>query len=291
MIKVILSGGFGNQIFQYAAGRALAIRHSTNLVLNLSLLNESNSSVTPRRYELDNLNVFCSVESTPPFPIWRLIKKFAWLLGSLNPWKIYQEDGNDYDPRLLQQPDGVTLIGYWQSYIYSSDISTQLKFELQPRNPLSEESIKVLDSINSSTSIAIHVRRGDYATNKKALSYHGLLPLNYYRDSVAYVLSKFPEATFFIFSDDQDWCKKNLNLQNEYFVEHNKSENPWEDLVLMSKCKHHIIANSSFSWWAAWIADNNQKNMNHLVVAPKHWFIKSNEINNVDRFPPHWITL
>jgi hypothetical protein len=291
MVKVILSGGLGNQIFQYAAGRALALKYSTNLVLNLNLLNRFDSSVTPRSYELGNLRVLCDIELNSPFPMWTWIKKFTWLLGPLNPWKFYQENSSSYDPRLLQQPDGVTLFGYWQSHIYFSDISKQLMSELQPSKPLSEESVKVLDKIESSRAIAIHVRRGDYVSNAETSSFHGLMPLNYYKDAVAYVLAKFPGATFFIFSDDLDWCKKNLNLEQVHFVDHNEVENSWEDLILMSKCRHHIIANSSFSWWAAWMADNNQAVANHLVIAPKNWFNKAHQINNTDRFPQHWILL
>lgn len=291
MIKVVLSGGLGNQIFQYAAGRALALKHSTNLVLNLSMLNPSDLAVTPRNYELGNFRVLCDLELTPPFPNWRWIKKLIWLLGLLNPWKVYKERNSSYDPKLLLKPDGVTLFGYWQSHIYFSNISRQLISELQHCKPLSEKSIKVLDKINLSKSIAIHVRRGDYVSNSETSSFHGSMPLNYYTDAIVFALAKFPDATFFIFSDDQDWCKKNFALERAYFIDHNNGENSWEDLVLMSKCRHHIIANSSFSWWAAWMADNQQEASSHLVIAPKNWFKKIQEINTADRFPPHWVLL
>lgn len=291
MIKVVLSGGLGNQIFQYAAGRALALKHSTNLVLNLSMLNRSDSAVTPRNYELGSFRVLCDLELKPPFPIWRWINKLMWILGPLNPWKFYNEKSSSYDPVLLLQPDGVTLFGYWQSYIYFSAISKQLISELQTSKPLSEKSIEVLDIINSSKSIAIHVRRGDYVSNSETSSFHGLMPLDYYTDAIDFALVKFPDATFFIFSDDQDWCKKNLAIEKTCFIDHNNVENSWEDLVLMSKCRHHIIANSSFSWWAAWMADNYQEAASHLVIAPKNWFKKAQEINTIDRFPPHWVLL
>lgn len=291
MIKVVLSGGLGNQIFQYAAGRALALKHSTNLVLNLSLLHALDSSVTPRSYELGSFRVVCDLELKPPLLIRWGCKKLMWFLGLLYPRKFYIEKRPSYDSTFLLQPNGVTLFGYWQSYIYFSDISKQLMSELQPSKPLSKKSIEVLDEINSSKSIAIHVRRGDYVSNSEALSFHGLMPLNYYTDAIAFALAKFPDATFFIFSDDQDWCKKNLALEKACFIDHNHVENSWEDLVLMSKCGHHIIANSSFSWWAAWMADNHQEAANHLVIAPRNWFKKAQEINTADRFPPHWVLL
>ena len=291
MIKVVLSGGLGNQIFQYAAGRALAVKHSTKLVINLSMLNRSDSSVTPRNYELGSFRVVCDLELKPPLPLCRGIRKLIWFLGTLNPTKFYVEKRSSYDPTLLMQPNGVTLFGYWQSYLYFSDISKQLMSELQPSKPLSEKSIEVLDRINSSKSIAIHVRRGDYVSNPETSSFHGLIPLNYYTDAIVFTLTKFPDATFFIFSDDQDWCKKNLAFEKAYFIDHNNVENSWEDLVLMSKCRHHIIANSSFSWWAAWMADNYQETVNHLVIAPKNWFKKAQEINTADRFPRHWVLL
>lgn len=291
MIRVILSGGLGNQIFQYAAGRALAHMHSTNLVLNLSLLHRLDSTVTPRDYELGNFRVMCDLELTPRFHIWQRIKKLAWFLGPLNPWKVYQETGSSYDPRLLHQPDGVTLFGYWQSYIYFSDISKQLVYELQHSKPLSQKSIEVLDKIKSSIAVAIHVRRGDYVTNSEATGFHGVIPLSYYKDSIAITMAKFPDATFFIFSDDQEWCRANLALEKSYFVDHNLVDNSWEDLVLMSKCRHHIIANSSFSWWAAWMSDSCQEGADHLVIAPKNWFKKVQEINAADRFLAHWVLL
>jgi len=291
MIKVLLIGGLGNQLFQYAASRALAIKHSTNLVLNLSLLNRSNISVTPRSYELGNFSVICDVELISRFSFWERIKKYTFFLGKLNVWKLYQETSPSYDPRLLQQPDGVTLFGYWQSYIYFSDISKQLVCELQHSKPLSQKSNEVLDKIESSQAVAIHIRRGDYVSNSETSSFHGVMPLSYYKHSIEFVLTKFPDATFFIFSDDKDWCRSNLKLEKSYFVDHNETENSWEDFILMSKCRHHIIANSSFSWWAAWIADNYQEAAGHLVIAPKNWFKKVQEIHIADRFPPHWILL
>lgn len=291
MIKVVLSGGLGNQLFQYAAGRALALKHSTDLVLNLSSLHAFDSSVTSRNYELGNFRVLCNLELKSPLPIWRWIGRLIWFLDPLNQLKFYKEKSSSYDPVLLSQPDGVTLFGYWQSYIYFSGISKQLLFELQHCKPLSEKSIKVLNNINSSKSIAIHVRRGDYVSNSETLSFHGLVPLNYYNDAIALVHEKFPDATFFIFSDDQDWCKNNLALEKACFIDHNNIENSWEDLVLMSKCRHHIIANSSFSWWAAWMADSYQEASNHLVIAPRNWFKKVQDINTADRFPPHWVLL
>jgi hypothetical protein len=117
------------------------------------------------------------------------------------------------------------------------------------------------------------------------------MPLDYYTDAIAFALAKFPDATFFVFSDDQDWCRKNLAIEKTCFIDHNNLENSWEDLVLMSKCRHHIIANSSFSWWAAWMADNHQEAASHLVIAPKKWFKKVQEIYATDRFPPHWFLL
>lgn len=293
MIKVYLSGGLGNQIFQYASGRSLAIINSTKLVLDLSQLNYAPAGGTKRKYELGNFKIDAEVEQTACWHIFKVLKKFPFLNRLLNKRGVYIESDQGFDSKMLLQPDNTCLLGYWQSPRYFNLIHKQLINELQPIYPLSNKSLEILRGIESSNSVGVHIRRGDYITSKRAENFHGVLPLSYYTAAINIIDNKFDAIRYFIFSDDYDWCEKNINIRNIDITYLNKDieREDWEDLILMSKCKHQVIANSTFSWWAAWIADNYNEDPNHLVIAPKNWFKKPQEIHPADRFPPHWVLL
>jgi hypothetical protein len=138
-------------------------------------------------------------------------------------------------------------------------------------------------------SVALHIRRGDYVSLGSANKYHGVLPLEYYEMAVSYALTNIQNPHFVIFSDDLLWCRQNLSLPDDSFtyVENNLGDASWQDLILMSHCRHHVIANSSFSWWGAWLADQRW-GKNRIVIAPHKWFLKL-EISKQDRFPSHWL--
>lgn len=289
MICVRLEGGLGNQLFQYAAARSLAIRHNTEILVDLSVLKEKNKSITVRKYELSAFNCQIVTSKRDHLHFSGLAKHFGWLFSILTSWNAFVEKGQQYNTNILEAPDNSYLIGYWQSYRYFENIKDTIRNDFTPKKSLSIKSLEYKKIIElSSPSVAIHVRRGDYVSLSSAINYHGALSKKYYRQAIDMMTKRFPDATYFVFSDDIDWCKGNLRLENKVkYIDHNGSNNAWQDLILMSTCNHHIIANSSFSWWGAWLGGQNRQSYNQLVIYPKNWF-KSEVINEIDRFPLKW---
>jgi len=281
MIYVRLMGGLGNQMFQYAAGRRLAISHGTYLVLDLSHLENQPSEETPRFYELNTLKV--KAKTTTQLAD----KKKKSVFKKKPDLLVIQETGLDFDKNILALPDNVLLIGYWQSYKYFQDAEKQIREDFAFKSPLSSQKEKELQAIKAvKDSVAVQVRRGDYATNAETNKFHGLIPLDYYKSASRYMAKKLKTPHFFVISDDSEWCEKNLKL--DYPVTFIKSVpgTGHEDMQLMSKCSNHIIANSSFGWWGAWLCDNQSKK----VIAPKQWF-KGTNVKMDDRLPPGWTAL
>jgi len=186
----------------------------------------------------------------------------------------------------LRVGNHVYVNGYWQSEKYFSSIRNQLLTELIPASELSSESQLIYDDIKNHNAVSLHIRRGDYINETNQSIYH-TCSLDYYSKSIDLILSKVTQPKFYIFSDDFEWVKSNLNINQQIqFIEHNKGKNSYQDLILMSKCKHNIIANSSFSWWGAWLNQHENK----IVIAPEKWF-KSNSKKTQDLIPSTWIQL
>ncbi len=291
MICIRLEGGLGNQLFQYATGRALAIRHSTELVLDTSALNTILPGITSRSYELGHFNLVARFAKPKECRLPSWLRHLPALSKLISPWRMYVENGLGFNPRFTSLPDNTFLVGYWQSYRYFSDVRDMLISDLTLVTPMSAASNDIAIQIESSPSVAIHVRRGDYVSLASAANLHGALPSVYYIDAVREVSQAVHGARFFVFSDDPDWCRSNLQLNNTaIYVAHNRGTDSWQDLMLMSRCRHHIIANSSFSWWGAWLADQRHRiTANRFVVAPARWFSGQPYSDLSDRFPPHWI--
>jgi hypothetical protein len=289
MISVRLQGGLGNQLFQYAAGRALALRHKTELLLDTSTLQRFSRHVTPRPLELQLFNHvgrFSTAREARNFPWLHRLAPFShWL----SPWSTYVEKDVAFNVSFKSLQDQTYLVGYWQSFRYFEDIARQLMTEFEPVGALSAQSLRVAEQIDSSTSLALHVRRGDYVSLKSAASFHGALPQSYYEAALIRAGECLDAPQIFVFSDDPEWCQSNLPLNGKAtFITHNSGADAWQDLVLMGRCRHHVIANSSFSWWGAWIADQRWTASQRLVIAPSHWFSGRPEQNLGDRFPSHW---
>lgn len=288
MIIVRLQGGLGNQLFQYAAGRALAVKHKVGLVLDLAGLSRSNSKITERHFELNRFNVNAGILEKGPRNLLLKLPNFLWQKTSFGTWTRFFETSFDFNPNFFRLPNDSYLIGYWQSYRYFDLIADEILDNFTPKEKLSAKSETIKKLILQSNSIGVHIRRGDYISLNEAKDYHGALPVEYYKSSIAKVAQFLDSPSFFIFSDDIAWCEQNISINNATvtYVSHNLSQDSWQDLVLLSFCRHQIIANSSFSWWGAWIADQRYGSDRH-VVAPKKWF--ANESNGAsDRFPAHW---
>jgi len=284
MLILKLKGGLGNQIFQYALGRNLSLKNNTDLKLDISWFkNLKPTKVTAREYGLKYFNIkedFATEEEI------RKIKRFS-RIPLLS--KIKNERGRDFDSSVLSLKKNVYLEGYWQSEKYFKDIKNILykDFSLKdkPTKNFNEFEEKIKNSLDNS--VSIHIRHGDYSQNPKENKRHTALPIKYYGNAIKYIKTKIQNPVFFVFSDDIKWCKENFkNLENVYFVDKNIPD--YEELILMSKCKNNIIANSSFSWWGAWL---NQK-ANKIVIAPQKWFGNPDiKYNMDDRIPEEWIKI
>ncbi|MHC1697482.1 MAG: alpha-1,2-fucosyltransferase [Geobacteraceae bacterium] len=159
--------------------------------------------------------------------------------------------------------------GYWQSEKYFAAIRALLKNEFTLRVPLDGDDLQLAEKIRTCNAVSLHVRRGDYLTNPQAAKHHGTCDRDYYDQAVSFIKQKIPAARLFIFSDDPQWSEANMSYDlPTTIVSKTDGTTEGRDLTLMSSCRHHIIANSSFSWWGAWLGDNPEK----LVIAPMHWF-------------------
>ena len=291
MVIAKLKGGLGNQMFQYAAGLRLAIYRNVDLLLDVSLFENQGRDVTPRKFEL---NCFVGLQKFAP-----KLKTFLYssnspvakggrsIIGKINGSApvYYREKSFFFDQDVLGLPSKVYLDGYWQSekYFLSEEdlIRSAFRFITPPRG----ENRRIAKEIASKNSISVHFRRGDYASCKKTSSFHGILGLDdYYYKAIRYLSERVESPHLYIFSDDPDWVESNFHLSIPYeIIRHNDTNHGHEDLRLMSLCHNHVIANSSFSWWGAWLSDSQDKR----VIAPKNWFA-DNSIDTRDLIPSSW---
>jgi len=265
MIIVNLTGGLGNQMFQYAFGRAIAEKYKTNLKLHFAnaLFN------TQREFELGVFNIsatLATVGDLQKFGIMRnrIFNRFLYLLDErykiqFNKHVVTQRYPYVFNSDYLSTKNDSYIQGYWQDERYFKEIENIIRKEFTPKKKLDEKNIKILEQIQASTSVSIHVRRGDYITNKaNMLQFIGL---DYYVDAIKQIEKSMPNSEYFVFSDDISWCKDNFKqiTNKTHFIDHNKGKDAYKDIVLMSACKHNIIANSTFSWWGGWLNQNKNK--------------------------------
>ena len=297
MIVVRLMGGLGNQMFQYAAGLRLAHRHRTELKLDLSFLIDC----SPRKnfaYRDFDLVVF-------KFPILRASPKEIRQFRSLRPSgsknflrhfanklmgrHYYLENHLAFDPSVLELPDETYLEGYFQNESYFSNIEhiVRQRFRLAPdETKLPAATRRLADKIRSDDTVCLHVRRTDYVTNPLTNRYHGVCSLHYYERALAKSRSLGMTGKVFVFSDDEAWCRENFRDTSQFQIVGNEHAGPRASthLWLMTLCRHFLIANSSFSWWAAWLSENPSK----TVVRPSQWF-QAQGLKDIDICRPDWI--
>ena len=278
-----LSGGIGNQMFQYAAARALALRLDAPLILDISWF----STHEERPFALDKFSISGEVYHTP-FADSKLlagpISKLATpLIKTHFGVPAYKAGQFNFDPYILQIKDGVYLKGYWQSEKYFQQAAEKIRFDFKCKHPLTSPRQETANHIDTKKAISVHVRRGDYITSAKNDPNHTCSP-EWYSVAMEKMALDLPEPVFFIFSDDPDWARKNLPSKWEsHFVEPQNDRRDFEDMYLMSRCQRHIIANSSFSWWVAWLNASETKR----VIAPTKWFADA-QLDATDLIPESW---
>lgn len=281
MIVVKIMGGIGNQLFQYALGRNLAVKNNTDLKLDLSSFKNNPTRI----FALNAFNIRATEATPKQIPYYKrdirkskLRSRFSEYFNLCSP--VYDESHFHFDENVLNCKSPKYLFGYWQSERYFKEISSVIKADLTLKKPTNKKVSAVANLIKKKNSISLHIRRGDYLNNQT----HPILSLDYYSKGLALLEPKLKNPAIFIFSDDINWCKANLNLNQEhYFVDGNKD---WEDLYLISLCENHIIANSSFSWWGAWLSDFKDK----IVIAPNNWFTPNDYLTQ-DLVPKNWIKI
>ena len=289
MIAIRLWGRLGNQLFQYSFGRALSERTGEALyfyVLEKTIGNESVS--------LSNFNgkiKFLKPHEIKSFYhfygsdlLVRIERKLTSILPLIHR-RIYIEKRTGYTK--IAPTSAVCYDGYWQSYRYFSEIADQLRQELKP-----EESVVLpaglVGEISGSTSVAVHIRRDDYLSRSNR-SIYGYCGPDYYRRAIGHISGKVPDASFFVFSDDIEWVSRNFTFfpEETIYVAHTPDPSDCIDISLMRKCRHNIIANSTFSWWGAFLGDQKDK----IVIAPESWYINMPGFIISDLIPSGWILM
>lgn len=275
MIITKLQGGLGNQLFQYAIGRRFAIDGQTELKIDIDFF-ENQKNVTKRDFKLDAFNIQAPFATKSDKinvlgqPFFRPIKRRLWKMGlDLFRWNYIRESSFAYHPEILSKKKSVYLDGYWQCPLYFEAIRQQLVNELTLKeNFISVQLSKKITEVRAVNSVAIHVRRGDYVSNPVIFQQFGLCSVDYYNDAIRYISGQVEEPEFYIFSDDILWCKENFK-DLRFNIQYISDFTDFEDLILISQCKHQIISNSTFGWWGAWL----NQNANKIVIAPKVWYI------------------
>lgn len=291
MIELILQGGLGNQMFEYATAYALSRQNACDLALDMSFFDVFKDRKWCRPYELNVFGLQNNVKMTSRHHLWvrimstvgnfclkrgkNVVGRCVFELDDIGPLKNYR---------------ALLLCGYFGSYRLFSAYREELLHEFAFADLPNEENAALLLSIQNCESVAVHIRRGDYLEGKNKDVYYHLAP-EWYRQAMEEISKRVKSPVYYFFSDDIAWAREQFaDVRNAFFVDVNHGRDAYNDMRLMSTCKHNIIANSTFSWWGAWLNTNPNK----IVVAPYQRFKMSDSVNERYRhrmIPQDWITL
>jgi hypothetical protein len=300
------SAGLGNCMFQYAAARALAIEMKSSLKLDISGLREQQMPF--RRYTdrdvmrmlAQSLGVFeiqyeiASKGEVQKLRGWgderlflnKIIKKFRYKFNFFPPTLFREKLRYGYDSSIFEVRSDVYLDGFFINPRYFQKIHAVLEKDFVFKNEQIKENLSFSREISVSNSVSIHVRRGDFADAKSTGNIYPVYGQDYYKKAVRLICEKVAKPKFYIFSDDIEWATDNLDfIENSVIVSHNSIDNGAEDLRLMSQCKHNVITNSTFSWWAAWLNRNSEK----IVVCPEKW--RNDSVDTAGMLANDWIVI
>lgn len=297
MFCIQLNGGLGNQMFQYAFGRAISEKHRIPFTIDCTILENLSQKVdyTLRDFELDifqlkvnNAHKEQLIKYKPSvlykinYRLNKLLKLPVFLTSNVVTEKQFNLK---LDNELLSSKD-LYFSGYWQSEAYFKSIDSIIRSDFTFKPRLNNKNLKLKNKIDASNSVSIHIRRGDYVNNPSAFKTHGVCSVEYYNKSIEEIKQRIKDPVFFIFSDDFEWVRENkFEISNYELVDWNHGKESYIDMQMMSYCKHNIIANSSFSWWGAWLNNNSDK----VVIAPKQWFADDVKNANSEKLiPKQW---
>ena len=289
-----MKGGLGNQLFQYATGLALALRQEAkigkkvDIKLDVTGYGENNGIDTVRHYALDVFNVRSEIATREE------ILKLKYPLGIISKGqrffkaKILRQFNTGFIPSIFNTKKSLYLDGFFQTERYFLDQENEIRKDLTLKIPLGSKALVFLDLIKKTkNSVSLHVRRGDYVQDLKTNQHHGTCNAEYYSKALQLMSSKIgKDLNIFVFSDDIAWVKENMPIPYPVTYVSTPEIKDYEELMLMSNCSNNIIANSSFSWWGAWLNPNKQK----IVTAPSRWTMKATK-NHKDTVSPTWIRI
>ncbi len=290
MVVVKLWGGLGNQLFQYFFGKFIAKERNIKVeyFFDNVLHNNTDKSILKLFNDIhvvEEKEVFKNNIIIKNKNIYRIFRKLNQLFPFLHR-KVYIENNFFYKNKLPAKSN--VFDGYWQSFRYLNNFNYEYDFEKHKKIFLYNS--EYINLINSSNSVSLHIRRGDYLNSKNRKIYYNC-DLDYYRKAINIISSKISNPVFFIFSNDINWIRQEfMDLEgiNKFFVDNSHSENSAiKDLFLMSSCKHQILANSTFSWWGAYLNPFIEK----IVIAPKNWYNGNLNETTIDLIPPNWIRI
>lgn len=287
MIIMQMMGGLGNQMFQYALGRRLAMERGVLLKFDLKWYTKQEK----RAFELNQFNINGDIATQEEIHNIRYLSDKLIIQGAFSIYQkiipywrrryICEKDHRSFDFRVLQAPRHCVLKGYWHNEEYFSSIANLIKQDFTINKTLPVKIEKMKNEISSDAdSVSVHIRRGDYVSETKL--FHAL-PLEFYQTAINYVARKKKNPHFYFFSDEIDWVRKNINIEFPSTFVESSGSGPI-DLILMKSCHSHINANSSFSWWGAWLGEDDE-----IVIVPNNWY-KDLPFPK-DRIPEHWICL
>lgn len=292
MIIVRMFGGLGNQMFQFAAARSLALARGVPLRVDIS---DYAVRRTHQGFELGR--IFDAPIEVATLQDLQDVLGWCWSgpvrrslahprLRGLGIVAFVVEPSFRYWQRLSEAPQNIYLSGYWQSERYFESHASRILQDFQFSQPLDINNMELAAQIERAPSVSLHLRRGDYVSNRRAAATHGVCSVDYYERAMHYVSARVQGARFFVFSDDIAWAQAHLpRIFDCRFIGHNSGANSHIDMRLMSLCQHHVLANSSFSWWGAWLG----RNLNKTVVAPQRWFRAA--LDDADLVPSRWARL
>lgn len=286
LLIVKFNGGLGNQMFQWAFARGLEKKTGLKVVFDMSYF-------CKKYARLFELGVF-KINVNPVKNFWTKFKiGFAWKFRRLLAGKqfaglnLYCEPHFEYDEKVFEVRPNTYIEGFFQSEKYFKHVEKELREDFEFIPTPDNQNQAIIERIKSTEAVSLHIRRGDYIQKKRYQDVYSTCSLDYYKRAVEYITKTVENPTLFIFSDDKNWVKENLKLSYEsVYVDNNSGIKSFEDMRLMSLCKHNVIANSSFSWWGAWLNNNKEK----IVIAPKKWF-NDESVVQTDIIPENWIRL
>jgi hypothetical protein len=283
-----IEGGLGNQLFQYAAARSLADRLQCGLLLDIRGIAENGD----RSYQLDLYHIRAEIADShvlDALPSWRLSRagrirqSLSFFMPGVVRSSVFWPRSYAYDDRVERMQHPVYMVGYWQTERYFAWNRNKLLQDLTLLPKLTADT-GWPEKIKNSNSVSLHVRRGDYVSSPTASKHHGTCDMNYYQRAIDALMQKHQEIEVFVFSDEPQWAADNLHLPAPvHIVDAHAPEQGYLDLELMRQCRHHVLANSSFSWWGAWLSGHQ----NQLVYAPGRWFA-SPDLDTSDIIPARW---